>query len=304
MNDSAQERPAPDLLDGIHEQDLRRWVAEFSGLRHGQLNPNELQEKGELLFERLGEFGLPVRRDPFRYRGRSYFNVVATWEGRGDARPALLVGAHYDGMMGTPGADDNASGVASLLAVAKALHQVRPPKTIELVGFTLEEPQGQFDRRFRHGSRHFARQARRRGKKYEGIFVLESVGYTDPRFGSQRVPLRAAVPVPDAGTFLCVVGSRRSRVLMRRFGEAAKRHVPDLTTVSYEAPFRGWMIPMTRWSDHAPFWDRGYPALMLTDTAPLRNPHYHQPTDVPETLDYTFLTNVTRALLAALGSFE
>lgn len=297
--------PSPaELLARVREEDLRKWVAEFSGLRHGQLDPEALEEKGELLLERLREFGLPAAREPFRYRGRSYFNVVATLKGRDDAHPALLVGAHYDAMMGTPGADDNASGVAALLAAAKAVGGAAPARTIRFVGFSLEEPQGAFDGRFRHGSRRFAKAARRRGERYEGVFILESVGYADARFGSQRVPLRTMVPVPDAGTFLCVVGTRRGRGLMRRFGEAAKASVPELTTVFYEAPLRGWVIPMTRWSDHAPFWDRGYPALMLTDTAPLRNPHYHRPTDAPETLDYTFLTNVTRALLAALASLS
>ncbi len=290
------------VRDQVREEDLRRWVSEFSGLRHGQLNPEALEEKGERLIERLQSFGLSVRRDSLRYGGRPYFNVAAERKGREEDRPAFLVGAHYDGMMGTPGADDNASGVAALLAVARALSLIEPARTIELVGFTLEEPQGALDGRFRHGSRHFAKQARRSRKRYDGVFILESVGYTDSRFGSQRVPLRVAVPAPDAGTFLCVAASRRSRTLMRRFGEAAKRHVPDLMSIYYEAPLRGWILPMIRWSDHAPFWDRGYPALMLTDTAPLRNPHYHQPTDTPETLDYVFLTSVARALLAAVLS--
>ena len=153
------------------------------------------------------------------------------------------------------------------MAVARILAHSPTARTVELVGFTLEEPQHGSDGRFRHGSRRFAKRVRNQGKSYEGVFILESVGYTDSRFGG-----------------------------------AAKEAVPELSTVSYEAPLRGWIMPMVRWSDHAPFWDRGYPALMLTDTAPLRNPHYHQPTDTPDTLDYTFLTNVTRALLAGVAS--
>ncbi len=228
----------------------------------------------------------------------------ASRPGHEDDQPALLVGAHYDGMAGTPGADDNASGVAALLAVAKALSTTPISKPVEFVGFTLEEPQHRTDGRFRHGSRRFAKDAHRSGRKYAGVYILESVGCTDARFGSQRVPMRTAIPVPDAGTFLCVVGNRRSRDLMWHFGKAAKDHVPDLTTISYQAPFSGRILPMTRWSNHAPFWDRGYPALMLTDTVPLRNPHYHQPTDTPDTLDYDFLTRVTRALLAAILCFD
>jgi len=288
----------------VREEDLRRWVAEFSGFRHGRLNPEALEETGEHLIHLLTELGLSAERRPFRYRGRTFFNVAASRPGREGDQPALLVGAHYDGMTGTPGADDNASGVAALLAVAKALGATPTDRPVEFAGFTLEEPQHGMDGRFRHGSRRFAKDARRSGRKYAGVYILESVGCTDARFGSQRVPLRTAIPVPDAGTFLCVVGNRRSRDLMWHFGKAAKDHVPDLTTISYQAPFSGRILPMTRWSDHAPFWDRGYPALMLTDTVPLRNPHCHQPTDTPDTLDYDFLTRVTRALLAAIGCFD
>lgn len=293
-----------ELSARVQEEDLRRWVAEFSGLRHGRLNPEALEETGEHLIHLLTEFGLSAERRPFRYRGRTFFNVAASRPGHEDDQPALLVGAHYDGMAGTPGADDNASGVAALLAVAKALSTTPISKPVEFVGFTLEEPQHRTDGRFRHGSRRFAKDARRSGRKYAGVYILESVGYTDARFGSQRVPLRTAIPVPDAGTFLCIVGNRRSRDLMWHFGKAAKDHVPELTTVSYQTPFSGRILPMTRWSDHAPFWDQGYPALMLTDTVPLRNPHYHQPTDTPDTLDYNFLLRVTRALLAAIGCFD
>ncbi len=289
-----------ELIQQVEQEEIRQWVEEFSGLRHGRLNPGELEVKGELLIDRLEGFGLAVRRDEFRYRGRTYFNVVAECAGK-ESHP-FLIGAHYDGMKGTPGADDNASGVAALLAVARILAQNPTARTVELVGFTLEEPQHGADGRFRHGSRHFVKQVCGQGKSYEGVFILESVGYTDSRFGSQRVPLRAAVPVPDTGTFLCVVANRRSRKLMHRFGTLTHEYAPALETVSYQAPFSGRLLPMTRWSDHAPFWDRGYPALMLTDTVPLRNPHYHQPTDTPDTLDYTFLTNVTRALLAGVVS--
>lgn len=293
-----------DLLASVQEEELRRCLQAFSGPRHGQENPKGLEEKGELLLESLGALGLLTQRDPFRYGGRLFFNVVATLRGREEARPGLLVGAHYDAIWGSPGADDNASGVAVLLAAAKALSRTTPRVTVKFVGFSLEEPQGPFDGRYRHGSRHFARKARLRRERYEGVFILESVGYTDPRPGSQRIPIRVRFPVPDAGVFLGLLGSRRSRALMRRFEEETRRHVPALPIVSYLVPLRGWLLPMSRWSDHAPFWDWGYPALMLTDTAPLRNPHYHQPTDTPETLDYPFLVLVTQALIAAITSFQ
>ncbi|MEE9275503.1 MAG: M28 family peptidase [bacterium] len=302
MEPDGAEGGAADLLASVEEEALRAWVAEFSGLRHGQRNPEALARKEALLIARLEGFGLPVERDPFRYGGRTHHNVVATLEGRGREGPPLLVGAHFDGSEGSPGADDNASGVAALLGAARALSLHPPARTVRFVGFNLEEPQGPGDRRCRHGSRHFVRRARFGGDRYEGVIILEMVAYADARPGSQRIPLKLPVPVPDAGTFLGAVGTRRARRLMARFREAAGRRVPDLEVISYQAPLRGWLMPIIRMSDHAAFWDWGYPALMLTDTAFLRNPNYHRPTDTPETLDYGFLTRVTRALVSALAA--
>ncbi len=288
------------LVESIEESELRRWVEVFSGLRHGQRNPAALEKKGELLERHLREAGFLVIRDNFRYGGGGYHNIVVTLPGKNLALTPYLVGAHYDASVDSPGADDNASAVASLLAVARALGRVQPERTVRFVGFNLEEPQDARDRRCRHGSRHFARKAFFRWERYAGVFILESIGYADSRPGSQKSPGRLPIPVPDTGDFLGVVGNRRSRKIMKVFQEAAHVHVPELPVISHWFPLAGRFLPMTRASDHAPFWDYAYPAVMLTDTAFLRNPNYHQPTDTPETLDYGFLTNVTRALAAAL----
>ncbi len=115
------------------------------------------------------------------------------------------------------------------------------------------------------------------------------------------MPVRLPIPVPEVGDFLGVVGNRRSRPIMKVLEAAAATYVPQMPLFAHWFPLAGCLTPITRMSDHAPFWDYGYPAVMLTDTAFLRNPHYHQPTDTPETLDYTFLANVTRVLTAALA---
>ena len=299
------------LLNTVTEDALRGWVERLSVLRHGRLNYEALEETGELIERYFGELGLAVRRDPFSYKGRRYFNVIATLPGqdalpgRGglpgrEALPPFLAGAHYDAPAHSPGADDNASAVAAMLIAAKALAGARPRRTIRFVAFSIEEPQDEGDRSCRHGSRHFARQAFRRWERYAGVFILESVGYTDPAPGSQNIPLRLPIPVPDTGTFLGVVGNLRAREIIRIFKAAAERHAPGLEVISHRFPLAGWLVPATRMSDHAPFWDRGYPAVMLTDTAFLRNPNYHRPTDTPGTLDYGFLANTARALIAAL----
>jgi len=290
--------PMARRLAGIREEDLRRWVDAFSGLRHAQREPEALAARADLLQQELERMGLRPAREPVPFGGRAYHNILAEIPGRERSLPPLLIGAHYDAAWGTPGADDNASGVAVLLGAARALAEFLPRRPVRLAGFTLEEPQDAGDRACRHGSRHHARMLRRQRQKLAGVFILEMVGYTDPRPGSQRLPIKLPV-APEAGTFLGAVGTRRSRHLLAGLREAAGRHVPGLQVIGHAVALRGFLLPMSRMSDHAPFWDRGFPAVMLTDTAFLRNPHYHTPTDTPETLDYGFLTLVTRALAAA-----
>lgn len=289
------------LLESVKEADLRRWVERLSILRHGQMNPEALEETGRIIEAHFESLGIPHERDPFEYRGRPFFNVVATLPGREEDLPPYLAGAHYDAAIGSPGADDNASAAAAMLVTAAVLSRTRPRRTIRFVGFSIEEPQDAADRACRHGSRHFARRALFRWERYAGVFILESLGYTDDAPGSQRLPVRLPLPIPDAGTFLAVVGNRRAKKIIRTFEAAAKAHEPGLEVVAHRFPCNGLLVPATRMSDHAPFWDCGYPAVMLTDTAFLRNPNYHRETDLPETLDYGFLTRVTRALVAALA---
>ncbi|MGH7699997.1 MAG: M20/M25/M40 family metallo-hydrolase, partial [Gemmatimonadales bacterium] len=240
----------------------------------------------------------PVERRPFRFAGAEYRNVVATRTGGDAERPRVLIGAHYDTVPDTPGADDNASGVAALLEAARLLAPAALDATVELVGFTLEEPQGV---RYRVGSDAYARDARRRGTRYAGALILEMVGYTDPRPGAQHVPaLLFWKRVPRTGTFLAATGDGRSSRLLRVFARAAAGAVLDLPVVTFRSPLKGWLVFDTRRSDNASFWDQGYPALMLTDTANLRNPFYHTAGDRLETLDFGFMARVTDAVVAAV----
>lgn len=186
-----------------------------------------------------------------------------------------------------------------LLEAARLLSGMRLSRTVEFVAFTLEEPQTTSHIILR-GSREFARQARRQGVAYGAVLILECVGYTSRRAKSQLIPRLVGIEVPATGDFLGVIANRRSRELMVRFHQSAAAWASGLTVVPYAVPLNGYFIPQTRFSDHAPFWDRGYPALMLTDTAMFRNPHYHTPHDTPATLDYDFMAGVARATLATL----
>ena len=287
----------------VSSDNLQRWVGELSGLRHGGENPLALEERAVCIEQLLEGFGLKVASQEVPFAGRVYRNLVATLPGSDPQLPKLLLGAHYDGPPGSPGADDNASGVAVLLEAARLLAGSAPRCTIKFVAFTLEEPQ--YIGRFLIGSRHYVELARRRGENYAVALVLESVGYCDQREGSQRLPPLVRVPGISRGNFLAVIGNHHSRHHAERFTQVAARRVPQLPVIPYSAPpLLARFIPQLFLSDHAAFWGAGYPALMLTDTVPLRNPHYHQPTDTPDTLDAAFLAGVATAVVGVLREWS
>jgi hypothetical protein len=287
----------------VSSDNLLRWVGELSGLRHGGENPAALEERAVRIEQLLAGFGLEVVSQGIPFAGRAYRNLVATLPGSEPQLPMLLLGAHYDGPPGSPGADDNASGVAVLLESARLLAGTAPRRTVKFVAFTLEEPQ--YIGRFLIGSRHYAQLARRCGENYAIALVLESVGYCDQREGSQLLPPLVRVPGASRGNFLAVIGNQDSRCYAEQFKQAAAHCAPQLPVIHYCAPrLLARFIPQLFLSDHAAFWGEGYPALMLTDTVPLRNPHYHQPTDTPETLDAAFLAGVAMAVVGVLQEWS
>lgn len=240
--------------------------------------------------------GLAVTRQPFVWQGASFNNVVGRRAGSDPARPWVVVGAHFDSTPHTPGADDNASAVAAMLEVARMLAAWQPAATIEYVGFNLEEIQSVLPPVYRVGSLHYVRQLKAGSRKLAGALVLEMVGYTGAK---QTVPaaVNLVKKVPKTGDFLAAVGDGRSKHLLDIMERAADGVMPLITL---SVPLRGWLVPDTRRSDNARFWDEGYPALMVTDTADLRNPNYHRATDTPDTLNYDFLAGVTAIVARAV----
>ncbi len=231
-----------------------------------------------------------VSSDDFTLKGREYSNIIATGEPLNSRKDWLLVGAHYDAVVDSPGADDNASGVAVMIEVARMLG---PGQGLMFVGFTLEEPQtNTVD--FLIGSKHFVREMKKEGHTFKAVFVLESVGYISHAPGSQLNP--PLVSVPDRGDFIGLVGNKGAEGLIKTFVEMAKSHVPELKVLTHIASFKGYIIPETRFSDHAPFWDEGFPAVMITDTAMFRNPYYHTTEDKAEYLNGEFMEMITVAL--------
>ena len=288
----------PATAAGVDPERLRAHVGVLEGERHPDSSPAALERAVAYVEGQLEELGLEVRRHTFRFRGRTFANVAGVIAGSDPAAPRVLVGAHLDSVRGTPGADDNASGGAGMLECARLLGGARPTATIELVAFNLEERQGWT---YRVGSRNWAAQARREGVRYRGALILEMVGYRTREPGSQVIPWPIRwMALPRVGDYLAAVGDGRSRNLLCAFLEAQADAVPGLRVVSLRSPLRGWLVWATRRSDNASFWSNGYPALLLTDTGNLRNPHYHRPSDRVETLDLGFATEVTDSVVACV----
>ena len=254
--------------------------------------PGNLKAAEDYVSQNFAAMGYTPRRQGFTYLNEEVGNIIA-----GDENPGgyYILGAHYDTVAGTPGADDNASGVAVLLEAARLARNLTPPRPWAFIGFTCEEPPAFATPAM--GSRVYAQQARRQNAKISGMLCLEMVGYYSNTPGSQSLPLPLKLlGYPTTGNFIGLVSDRRSRPLMVRLAAAIKGAGP-LPAVTLSVPFEGHILPEVRLSDHASFWDEGYPAVMLTDTAFMRNPNYHGPGDVMDHLDLPAMTELTRGLV-------
>ena len=246
---------------------------------------------------RAGFEVLEAAGNALRGAGMRCVNVLTRPEPADERLPLVVVGAHYDSVPGCPGADDNASAVAALLELA---HHIGPRlraavglgARLQLVAYDLEE-YGLI------GSRAHSQALHAAGTELRGMMALEMLGYADPRPGSQRLPGPLAGRYPDTGDFIGVIANEASVGLLEEV-VAGLKGVPGLPVEFVAVPGDGRILGDVRRSDHSPFWDRGFPAVMVTDTSFLRNPHYHQATDTPDTLDYEFLAKVTEGVCAAV----
>jgi Zn-dependent M28 family amino/carboxypeptidase len=214
---------------------------------------------------------------------------------RAQERGIVLAGAHYDTVAGSPGANDNASGIAAVLEIARRLRDLRPEATVRLVAFVNEEPP--FFYFGSMGSAIYARTARARGDDIRAMLSLEMLGYYSDRPGSQRYPPFLRWCYPDRGNFIAFVSNLRSRTVLRRLARAFTAN-SDFPLETLASPA---IVPGVAWSDQRSFWRQGYPAVMVTDTAFYRYPHYHQGTDTPEKLEYVRMARVVDGLAGALA---
>ena len=242
----------------------------------------------------LASFGYHVTRQPIRFRGNTYDNLIAELPGTSLPERILVIGAHYDTVRTTPGADDNASGVAGLLGLARRLSKTRADKTIRFVFFCLEE--WPTCRSKNMGSYHYAGSLKEKGELVDGMICLEMIGYFSDREGSQHYPLPFMnLTYPGTGSYLSMVGNVRSRLFTRKIAEGFRKST-DLPVITLNAPA---IVIGIDFSDHWSFNKFGYKALMVTDTAFYRNPNYHRPGDLPETLDYDRMAKVVEGLAGA-----
>ncbi|MFN6129691.1 MAG: M28 family metallopeptidase [Planctomycetota bacterium] len=283
------------------ETNLRLHVDRLAGLIGPRylLKPKTIQATIGYIEGQWSRMGYSVSQECYDALGNEATNLIVEQPGKRWADEIILLGAHYDTVFSTPGADDNASAVAVLLEASRLLREYSGKRTIRYVAFACEEPP-HFNMDSM-GSQHHARQARLRGEKIRGMLCLEMVGYYTTDDHTQTVP--PLIPrwmhrfFPHRGDFLAAVGNLASWKLCWKFRRGFKRGSRSMPLFSICLPEK---IHEIRLSDNSSFWDQGYPALMLTDTSFLRNPNYHLETDTPDTLDYPRMTEVTLGVAAAL----
>jgi Zn-dependent M28 family amino/carboxypeptidase len=281
---------------GMLSEQLRRHVFHLAN-EIGERNvyrPVALQAAAQYIAQSWQAMGYTVQRQEYDTAGQRCANLEIVLSGSRLADEILLVGAHYDTVAGSPGANDNGSGVACLLELARLFVHTPQPRSLRFVAFVNEESPFFFTDR--QGSMQYARAVRRRGDDIRLMLALETLGYYRDTPGSQAYPPLFRFFYPDRANFVAFVANLRSRralrQLVRAFRDSCDFPAEQVATFS--------VVPGVAWSDHLSFWRHGYRAVMVTDTAFYRYPYYHAAEDTPEKLDYERLAAVTQGLHGAL----
>ncbi len=258
-----------------HVERLAREIGE-----RNLFQPKKLDAAADYVESALAETGRKVSRQTFKVSGEQCHNLEIEIPGRTQPDEIILIGAHYDSVVGSPGADDNASGAAALLALAKSPALQKPARTLRFVAFVNEEPPHFQTEQM--GSLVCARRCRERGDNIVVMLCLESLGYYSTERGTQKYPFPMGLVYPSRGDFVAFVSRTADRTWVR---QCVKTFRQSTQFPSEGAALPGW-LPGVGWSDHWAFWQAGYPALMVTDTATFRSPNYHLESDKPDKLDY------------------
>jgi Zn-dependent M28 family amino/carboxypeptidase len=284
---------------------LRRHVEKLAveiGERNVQTY-DELLQTSDYIATTLEKFGYTVTRLPYEAAGKQVTNLAAELPGSGPkADEILVVGAHYDTVRDCPGANDNGTGVAAVLDMARLMAQDKPNRTVRFVLFVNEEPP--FFQTEQMGSLVYARKCKADGDRIVGMISMETIGFYSDARGSQKYPVPFNLVFPDTGNYIAFVTDNGSRDFVMKTVGAFRR----LTSFPSEGVAAPASVQGVGWSDHWSFRQVGYPALMVTDTAPFRYAHYHETTDTPDKIDFDrtarVVMGVTRVLREMAGSDE
>ncbi len=286
--------PETRFLPASSEEALRKHVHSLSvviGSRSIR-EYEKLQEAERYIRAFLEGQEIPFELQGYDHEGKRYNNIIVTLEGTRHPEESVIIGAHYDTVQGTPGADDNASAVAVLLELCRDLREYRPGRTLKMIFFVLEEPPAFMTPAM--GSYFYAAQAKERGENIAGMISLEMLGYFSDAEGSQAFPVPGMHWMfPNRGNFIGVIGNVHSRELTLAVAESIKAGSGIPVEHLVALPF----IPGVGLSDHGPFWKFGYRAVMITDTAFYRNPNYHTAKDSIETLRFDKMSQIVRGMV-------
>jgi len=285
-------KPAPlSPNEVVLREELRADVQKLAG-EIGERNMwhyPELNAAADFIEGSFSRAGLRPRRDTYEVDGQACHNIET--EIRGSRPEVILIGAHYDSVSGSPGANDNGSGVAALLALARRFAGKTTQHTVRFVAFVNEEPPYFLSGEM--GSDVYAGRCKARGDNISAMISLETIGYFSDAPGSQTYPSPGlGLFYPRIGNFIGFVSNVHSRALLRRVIGLFRKHAK----VPSEGAALPAFIPGVSWSDQRSFWRYGYPGIMVTDTAPFRYPYYHSPNDTPDKLDYDRFTLVVSGM--------
>lgn len=254
----------------------------------------ELERAADYIEEKMISCRCNVKRQSFTYMGNTYHNIIGEVKGNKDSK-ILVMGAHYDTVPGTPGADDNASGIAGLLELARLTAATPTSRTVYFVAFTLEEPPLFKTRHM--GSYVYAKSLKKDTVRVEGMISLEMIGYFCDKKGCQYYPFTFFKWFyPEKGDFIAFVGN----ITSKEFTKKVKNAFQKVSTLPVESLNTLSLVPGVDFSDHSSFWSFDYPAFMITDTAFYRNPNYHTAGDKAHTLDYKRMALLISGLKSVL----
>ena len=288
--------PLPPLTpeEAALAQSLKRHIATIAAREHNLAHYEELEKVARYIEVTLASFGYTIGRQEFLAAGKMVRNIEVTVEpGTQNSDPrVIVVGAHYDSVSGSPGANDNATGPAAVIELARLARDLDAvgTKRIRFAFFVNEEPP--YFRTEAMGSLQYARALARRNERVIAMYSLETIGFYSSEPGSQIYPAPFGLMFPDRGDFVAFVGMLGSRTLVRKTMQSFRSHTA-FPSIGGVAP---GFVPGIGWSDHWAFAEHGFEAVMITDTAPFRYPHYHRPSDTPDKIDAEKVARVVKGI--------